>query len=141
MNRTSNSKKPVEKKNTAKATAKKKTEKKPLNVLIGKRISQARLSSGHTQEWLSEAVGVSLQYISDLERGIVGTSIPTLIKICKALDVSSDSLLFEDKESENLPQVLHKLASFTDEEVRLLERMIDLAQIALHYREIKEDPK
>ena len=113
-------------------------EKKPLNVAIGKRISRARLAAGHTQEWLAESVGVSLQYISDLERGVVGTSVATLINLCNALNVSIDSLLFEPKESPDLTPILHRLSDFTDEDVQRLCRMLDLAQIVLHYREYAE---
>ena len=59
----------------------------------GERIRNARENAGYTQEKLSELIDVSPQYISDLERGNVGTSIPTLIRICEVLSVSSDYLL------------------------------------------------
>lgn len=65
----------------------------PLNKTIGLRIKQSRKAVKLTQEQLAEKIEVSTQYISDLERGIVGTSIPTLIKICDCLSVSSDYLL------------------------------------------------
>lgn len=41
----------------------------------------------------SEKIDVSTQYITDLERGIVGCSVPTLLKICDVLDVSTDFIL------------------------------------------------
>jgi transcriptional regulator with XRE-family HTH domain len=47
-----------------------------------------------TQEEMSERIGVTPQYLSDLERGLVGTSIPTLIRICTDLNVSADFILF-----------------------------------------------
>jgi transcriptional regulator with XRE-family HTH domain len=47
-----------------------------------------------TQEKLAELIGVTHQYLSNLERGLVGTSIPTLVKICNSLNVSSDFILF-----------------------------------------------
>lgn len=73
-------------------------EKKIINIQIGERIHISRENARITQEKLAECVGVSVQYISDLERGIVGTSVPTLIKICTALNVSSDYILFnQDK--------------------------------------------
>lgn len=65
----------------------------PLNATIGLRIKQSRKAAKLTQEQLAEKIEVSTQYISDLERGVVGTSIPTLIKICDCLCVSSDFLL------------------------------------------------
>ena len=68
--------------------------KKEINVQIGEQVRHARESYGFTQEKLAEAVGVTPQYISDLERGIVGVSIPTLKKLCIAMNVSSDQILF-----------------------------------------------
>ena len=78
------------------------TEKKPLNVQIGARIKQAREQAHVTQERLAEHpslqvrslhIEVSVQYISDLERGKVGASVSTVIKICQTLQVSCDYLL------------------------------------------------
>ena len=60
------------------------TEKKPLNVQIGARIKQAREQAHVTQERLAEQIEVSVQYISDLERGKVGASVSTVIKICQS---------------------------------------------------------
>ena len=68
-------------------------ERKEINIQIGKRIQATRESFGYTQEKMAEKVGVSIQYISDLERGVVGTSVPTLIKICNTLCASSDYIL------------------------------------------------
>ena len=61
---------------------------------IGSNIRTARMRADLTQEEMSEKIGVTPQYLSDLERGLVGTSIPTLIKICNSLNVSSDFILF-----------------------------------------------
>ncbi len=70
-------------------------EKKQINIEIGERIKNAREQRKITQEKLAEKVNVSPQYISDLERGVVGVSVSTLKNICLALDVTSDSLLFD----------------------------------------------
>lgn len=60
---------------------------------MGMRIQQTRKSIGLTQMQFSEQIGVSTQYISDLERGVVGCSTTTLIKICDTLAVSADYIL------------------------------------------------
>ena len=49
-----------------------------------------------TQEKFAERIDVSPQYISDLERGVVGPSITTIKNACMALGVSSDYLIFGD---------------------------------------------
>ena len=48
---------------------------------IGSNIRTARKRADLTQEELSEKVGVTPQYLSDLERGLVGTSVPTLVRM------------------------------------------------------------
>lgn len=67
--------------------------KKPLNVKIGARIKEAREQAHLTQEKLAEKVGVSVQYVSDLERGKVGASVGTIIRLSQTLQVSCDYLL------------------------------------------------
>ena len=67
---------------------------------LGERIQKSRVSAKLTQAELAEKIDVSPQYISDLERSVVGASLNTLIGICKVLSVSSDYLLFGyDKEN------------------------------------------
>lgn len=66
---------------------------KEKNILIGCRICAARNSAGYTQKQLAQAIDVSPQYISDLERGISDASIITIIRICQFLQVSSDYIL------------------------------------------------
>ena len=68
--------------------------KKEINIQIGEQIKSAREQAKLTQEQLAERVDVSPQYISDLERGVVGISIPTLKRVCITLGVSSDQILF-----------------------------------------------
>ena len=65
-------------------------ERKEMNVRIGERVKISREAAGLTQEKLAEYIDVSVQYISDLERGVVGSSVKTMIKLCNVLKVSSD---------------------------------------------------
>lgn len=67
--------------------------KKELNIQIGKRIHSMREQRSLTQEKLAELLDVSVQYVSDLERGVVGASLKTIIKISEILDISTDYLL------------------------------------------------
>ena len=68
--------------------------KKEINIQIGEQIKQARERAKLTQEQFAERIDVSPQYVSDLERGVVGVSIATLKRICTTLCVSSDKILF-----------------------------------------------
>ena len=69
-------------------------EKKEINIQIGEQVRIAREQAKMTQEILAEKIDVSPQYISDLERGVVGIALPTLKKLCCALGVTSDQILF-----------------------------------------------
>lgn len=59
---------------------------------IGKKIKLARRKSKYTQAKLAEMLSLTPEYISHLERGVASGSIPTLIQICKVLNISSDFL-------------------------------------------------
>ena len=61
---------------------------------IGERIAELRKAQNMTQERLAERLECSPQFISDMERGVVGISLSTLKKLCLTLGVSSDSILF-----------------------------------------------
>ena len=60
---------------------------------IGKRIRAARTKIEYTQEYLAELIGVTPPYISNIERGTTKLSLPTIINIANALEVSVDALL------------------------------------------------
>lgn len=57
---------------------------------IGKRVKEAREKSRMTQDELARMVGVSVIYISSIERGISFPKGEVLVKILNALNVSAD---------------------------------------------------
>lgn len=61
---------------------------------IGKRIKNCRLEKKYTQEYVAEKLNVSCQHISDIERGLNGMSIPTLMELCRILETDADYILF-----------------------------------------------
>lgn len=68
--------------------------KKELNAFIGENIRSERESAHMTQERLSERMGIGVKSLSAIERGVVGVSLSTLVKLCRILSVSSDALIF-----------------------------------------------
>lgn len=69
-------------------------EKKEININIGNRIKAAREAAGLTQERFAEMTSLATKNVSDIERGVVGISVGSLIRICDVLSVSSDTILF-----------------------------------------------
>ena len=78
--------------------------KKALNVAVGARIKAARKGARLTQEQLAEIIGISAKNLSFIETGRFGAGLETLVKICTALHVSADSLLFG--QPEDIPAAL-----------------------------------
>lgn len=61
---------------------------------IGKRIKEIRKEKKFTQEFIAEKLNVSCQHISDIERGLNGMSVPSLMELCKVLETDADYILF-----------------------------------------------
>ena len=96
---------------------------------IGKRIKECRERLGLTQEQFSEKTGLSVNYISTVERGGSFPRYEKLITIINGLEVSADAIFcdvingsVEDKENE----ISRRLPGLpTEEQNRILE-MLDL---------------
>ena len=95
-------------------------EKKQINIEIGEQVRVARERAKLTQEQLAERIEVSPQFISDLERGVVGVSIPTLKALCITLRVSSDALLFGAETNSQLSALTNLCQELSHEHLRIL---------------------
>ena len=73
-----------------------KTNKEKLLSAIGKRIYDVRKLHGLSQAELAEKADLSVVYISNIESGKKNFSVDVLIRLCVALDISSDFLLCLD---------------------------------------------
>lgn len=61
--------------------------------MIGRRIARLRKQLNITQEDLAASVGISREYLSNIERGHESISIRLLAQIAKALNVEISCLL------------------------------------------------
>lgn len=107
-------------------------QKKEINVQIGQNIRSVRENAKLTQEQFAEAVEVSPQYVSDLERGVVGVSVGTLKRICTVLGVSSDRILFGSEAEAPLPGIGEKCRTLTGEQMTILSEIIGKYIEAIH---------
>lgn len=62
---------------------------------IGKRIKKLRKANGYTQQAFAEKIGLSTNYLSDIERGISFPRIDKLVTIINSLQCSANDV-FED---------------------------------------------
>ncbi len=101
---------------------------------IGKRIKELRTAKGWTQARLAEESGVEPSNISHIERAATKLSLPTLVSIANALQVSLDELAYG-----SLVQSAHVcvkmldevLADCSSEELKSLTEIIRAAKSAL----------
>ena len=68
-------------------------EEERLFIEIGKRIRDAREQAGLTGEQLADRLGIGQSSISRWENAHYRITLPTLVKIANALDVSLDELI------------------------------------------------
>lgn len=97
--------------------------KKELNVQIGNRVKRAREKSGMTQEQFAEFINKTPQFISDLERGVSGISIETLRTICEKLCISSDSILFADRNENDISELMTKFRRMSRIQFHAMEQI------------------
>ena len=112
--------------------------KKKINIQIGQNIRQIREDTGLTQEKLADILGIGDKHVSAIERGAVGLSLPTLIRICDALSVSADRILFGsrddvDRRSADIHMLMERMERLPDRQFDAAKDVMDsvLAAMAL----------
>ena len=73
--------------------------------MLGEQIKRCREKRGFTQEQLAEKIGVSIETISSIDRGIKMPRLQNFVAIANQLGVSADELL-QDELDFILPQNL-----------------------------------
>lgn len=92
---------------------------------LGKRIYDLRKTAGITQQELAEQVGVSFQCISYAERGEREPKSVNLLKIAKALNVTTDYLLTGEHVSDDYIVINEKLKKTNQRRLLAVLRIID----------------
>jgi transcriptional regulator with XRE-family HTH domain len=98
--------------------------KKEINIQIGEQIKSAQERSKLTQKQFAERIDVSPQYMSDLERGVVGVSIATLKRVCTVLGVFSDQILFRSETENRAAAIAEKCKSLSEKQYMLLSDIV-----------------
>ncbi|SCK01420.1 HTH-type transcriptional regulator immR [uncultured Eubacterium sp.] len=101
-----------------------KNQKRKINKQIGARVKAAREASAYTQERFAEEIGLSIQHVSNLERGITGPSISTIIKMSKVLGVSCDYLLLGRSGKRDVARVESQLDNLTTDQLVIVDKGI-----------------
>lgn len=94
-------------------------DRKELNVRIGANIKREREKAGFTQDQFSELLGIGSKSLSSIERGVVGVSLATLMKICDILHISANMLLYEQTQENHLESMTLQLKMLSAEQFQI----------------------
>ena len=92
---------------------------------IGLRIQRCRKSRGYTQELLAEAMNVSIQMISNVERGNKAIRIDNLVRLSQILNVSTDYLLTGKHSTDDLELIALRFSKLSEREKDAVACLID----------------
>ncbi|MBE7708302.1 MAG: helix-turn-helix transcriptional regulator [Cyanobacteria bacterium SIG27] len=95
--------------------------------LFGKRIKELRKNKKLTQEQLGELVGIDFKQIGNIETGTYFTTMPTLEKIAKALDVEIFELFnFNHNNSREIliENIIKMVKEASDDDLKIIYRII-----------------
>lgn len=89
---------------------------------FGKKLKEARLKMDYTQFELAEEIGVSQNFLGDIERGIKLPSLAKLILLSNTLKVSLDTLF-----ADSLDNILYepeKDVYYTDKQMAIIKNVV-----------------
>lgn len=97
---------------------------------IGKRIQSRRKQLGYTQEQLADAMNVSIQMVSNLERGNKAIRIDNLINLCQILETSTDYILTGKETPKDLDVLTSRIAQLTPKDQKMIDLLVDYCRNA-----------
>ena len=93
--------------------------------LVGKRLRRVRVQMELTREQFAEQVGISPQFLAEIENGKKGMSAETLYKICTRFDLSADYILLGKSSADQLSNpIQNTLNRFSEPYLALTEEII-----------------
>lgn len=92
---------------------------------IGLRISQRRKELNLTQEKVADLMDVSVQMVSNLERGIKAIKIDNLIKVSEILGITTDYILTGKHTLNDHNIMLLKLLKLSDDDFDMIDMLTD----------------
>ena len=92
---------------------------------IGERINTRRKQLNYTQEQIAEKMDVSIQMVSNLERGNKAIKIENLLKISQILSISTDYILTGRRAKQDVDAVSEQLSQLSERDFQMIAMMID----------------
>ena len=98
--------------------------RKDLNVLVGANIKREREKAGFTQDRFSELLGIGSKSLSSIERGVVGVSLPTLLRSCEILHISANVLLYDQTQKNDVDSIALQLKMLSAEQFEIASEVM-----------------
>ena len=95
-----------------------------MNVLVGANIKREREKAGFTQDQFSELLGIGSKSLSSIERGVVGVSLTTLLRICDILHISANVLLYEKSRKNDVDSIALRLEQLSAEQFEIASNVM-----------------
>lgn len=95
---------------------------------LGKRLREARLKKGYTQQALAAQAEIGDVYLGEIERGLKMPSMNTFIKITETLQISADYILRDDLTSGSVfifDEITEKLKDLTPQQRKTATEILD----------------
>lgn len=93
---------------------------------MGQRFRKAREAKGWTREQLAEKMGLSVQFIADLELGNSGIRLDRFASLCQLLDANAHTILFGDvTQLPNLAHIETLLANRSSDDVQRVVALLN----------------
>lgn len=92
---------------------------------MGGRIQARRKQLGYTQEQLAGWMDVSIQMVSNLERGNKAIRIDNLVRLSELLQVSADYLLTGQGSERDFQSLAERIARLPEHDRRIIEVLVD----------------
>ena len=92
---------------------------------IGKRIQNRRKQLMFTQEQLADMMNVSIQMVSNLERGNKAIRIDNLINLSQILDISTDYILTGKEKTDDIGTLTARIAQLPDKDRKMIELLVE----------------
>ena len=92
---------------------------------IGVRIANRRKELKFTQEQIAEHMNVSIQMISNIERGNKAIKIDNLLKLCDILQISTDYILTGKRTNADYGHLASKIAQLPESDCKMIEMLVD----------------
>ena len=98
--------------------------KAQLQRIIGNNIKLSRNTQGYTQEGLAERAEISVEHLKQVELGKKMLSVENLVNVANALQVSVDSLVYEQTINSAKNDIAQMLVSIDNEDSQRLVGLI-----------------